>query len=230
MPYWTYEVDPCHAEMFWGKNENVFAIISWYWDGAGSQIKTKARVPVYPIQLINYTAADELVTQLKAGASIIVALMQFSLNSLVSALEVSTHWGRDKMDAIKQTTFSNAFSWMNIWTSVKISLKFAPKGPINNVPGLAEIMAWRRPGDKPLSEPMVASLLTHIWVSRPQWVKSLRANVLYSFHEFYQGLTTWTIYQSMTDSIFTGNKNVILVFFSNLTITHNMAKWRDMTT
>ena len=23
-------------------------------------------------------------------------------------------------------------------------------------------MAWRRPGDKPLSEPMMASLLTHI--------------------------------------------------------------------
>ena len=31
-------------------------------------------------------------------------------------------------------------------------------------------MAWRRPGDKPLSEPMMASLLTHICVTRPQWV------------------------------------------------------------
>ena len=30
-------------------------------------------------------------------------------------------------------------------------------------------MAWRRPGDKPLSEPMMASLLTHICVT--QWVK-----------------------------------------------------------
>ena len=25
-----------------------------------------------------------------------------------------THWGRDKMPAIFQTTFSNAFSWMKI--------------------------------------------------------------------------------------------------------------------
>ena len=25
-----------------------------------------------------------------------------------------THWGRDKMDAISQTTFSNAFSWMKM--------------------------------------------------------------------------------------------------------------------
>ena len=34
-------------------------------------------------------------------------------------------------------------------------------------------MAWRRPGDKPLSEPMMVSLLTHICVTRPQWVKYL---------------------------------------------------------
>ena len=32
-------------------------------------------------------------------------------------------------------------------------------------------MAWRRPGDKPLSEPMMVRLKTHICVSRPQWVK-----------------------------------------------------------
>ena len=29
-------------------------------------------------------------------------------------------------------------------------------------------MAWRRPGDKPLSEPMMVSLLKHICVTRPQ--------------------------------------------------------------
>ena len=33
-------------------------------------------------------------------------------------------------------------------------------------------MAWRRPGDKPLSEPMMVSLLTHICVIRSQWVKT----------------------------------------------------------
>ena len=35
-------------------------------------------------------------------------------------------------------------------------------------------MAWRRPGDKPLSEPMLVSWLTHICVTRPQWVKAYR--------------------------------------------------------
>ena len=31
------------------------------------------------------------------------------------SLEELTHWGRDKMDAISQTTFSNAFSWMKMF-------------------------------------------------------------------------------------------------------------------
>ena len=41
---------------------------------------------------------------------------------------------------------------------------------INNIPALVQIMAWRRPGDKPLSEPMMVNLLTHICVTRPQWI------------------------------------------------------------
>ena len=59
-----------------------------------------------------------------------------------------------------------------IWN--KISLKFVPKGQINNFPSLVQIMVWRRPGDKPLSEPMMVKSLTHICVTRPQWVKQSR--------------------------------------------------------
>ena len=44
--------------------------------------------------------------------------------------------------------------------SLKISLKFVPKVRINNIPALVQIMAWRRPGDKSLTEPMIVSLLT----------------------------------------------------------------------
>ena len=60
----------------------------------------------------------------------------------------------------------------NEWISPRISLKFVPKVRINNIPSLVQIMAWRRPGDKPLSEPMVVSLLTHICVTRLQWVNA----------------------------------------------------------
>ena len=34
-------------------------------------------------------------------------------------------------------------------------------------------MVWCRPGDKPLCEPMMVSLLTHICITQPQWVNSL---------------------------------------------------------
>ena len=62
----------------------------------------------------------------------------------------------------------------NVWILIKISLNFAPEGPMNNIPALVQIMAWHHPGDKPLSEPMMVNLPTHIYVTRPQWVKILR--------------------------------------------------------
>ena len=64
----------------------------------------------------------------------------------------------------------------NVWIPIKISLNIVPTGPMNNIPALVQIMAWRRPGDKPLSGPMMVSLLTHICVARPQWVKYLTSN------------------------------------------------------
>ena len=45
----------------------------------------------------------------------------------------------------------------NVWIPIKISLRFVPKGRINNIPALVPIMAWCPPGDKPLSEPMMVS-------------------------------------------------------------------------
>ena len=75
--------------------------------------------------------------------------------------------GRHFADDIFKRIFFNE----NIWIPIKISLKFLPKGSMNKIPALVQIMAWRRPGDKPLSEPMMVSLLTHICVTRPQWVK-----------------------------------------------------------
>ena len=57
-------------------------------------------------------------------------------------------------------SFECIFLNENVLISIKISLKFVLKGPINNIPALLQIMAWRRPGDKPLSEPMMVSFLS----------------------------------------------------------------------
>ena len=74
--------------------------------------------------------------------------------------------GRHFADDVFKCIFLNE----NVWISLKMSLKFVRKGLINNIPSLVQIMAWRRPGDKPLSEPMMVSLLTHICVTLPRWV------------------------------------------------------------
>ena len=70
-------------------------------------------------------------------------------------------------------TFKRIFLNENVRILIQISLNFVSKGPINNNPALVQIMAWRRSGDKLLSEPMMVSLLTHICINRPQWVNSL---------------------------------------------------------
>ena len=75
--------------------------------------------------------------------------------------------GRHFTDDIFKCIFLNE----NVWISIKISLKFVPKGPINNIPALVQIIARHRPGDKPLSVPMMVSLPKHIYVTWPQWVK-----------------------------------------------------------
>ena len=75
--------------------------------------------------------------------------------------------GRRYPDDIFKCIFLNE----NICVPINISLKSVPKGQIYNIPSLVQIMAWRRPGDKPLFEPMVVNLVTHVCVTRPQWVK-----------------------------------------------------------
>ena len=62
--------------------------------------------------------------------------------------------GRDFADDIFKCIFINK----NVQISFKISLKFVVKDPIDNIPALVQIMAWRRKGDKPLSEPMMSQV------------------------------------------------------------------------
>ena len=66
--------------------------------------------------------------------------------------------------------FKCIFMNENKWISIKMSLKFVPKCPINHIPALVHIMDWCQSGDKPLSEPILVILLTHICITQPQWV------------------------------------------------------------
>ena len=74
--------------------------------------------------------------------------------------------------------FKCIFLYENVWIPIWMSLKFVPKGPINNIPALVQIMAKRRPGDKPLSEPMMVRLPTYVCVTWPQWVNLSSASLI----------------------------------------------------
>ena len=93
------------------------------------------------------------------------------------------------------------FKWIslneNVLITINISLKFVPRGPINSIPTLVQVMAWRWPGDKPLSEPMMVRLPTLICVTRLQWVKTLYYTFDVSAREMlcYTNLFTLNILQ-----------------------------------
>ena len=89
-------------------------------------------------------------------------IVKYDSRSRIQFYKFSTHWGQDKMATIFQTTFSNAFSSVKIYES-----KVVPKGPINNIPALVQIIVCHWQGDKPLFEPMVVSFLMHICITRP---------------------------------------------------------------
>ena len=79
----------------------------------------------------------------------------------------------------------NILKWIflneNVWILINISLNLVPMGPINNIPVMVQMMAWRRLGGKPLSEPMMHSFMTHIFVTRSQWVNSARQGLMCDF-------------------------------------------------
>ena len=86
----------------------------------------------------------------------------------VSPSTVNTLMSRQNCRHFADDIFK-CISWnKNVWISLKITLKFVPNVRNNNIPALVQIMARYRPGHKPTSEPMVVSLLTHIYVTRPQ--------------------------------------------------------------
>ena len=98
--------------------------------------------------------------------------------SLLNTLRPRQNGGHFPDDIFKCIfLFENAWIW--------ISLKFVPKVRVNNIPALVQIMAWRRIGDKPLSEPMMVNLVTHICVTRLQWVKCYNVLFIHLFIHLY---------------------------------------------
>ena len=119
--------------------------------------------------------------------------------------ELNTLRPRQNGRHLPDDIFKNIFLNETVRISIKMSLKFVLKGPFNNIPALVQIMAWRRPGDKPLSEPMMDSLPTHICVTRPQWVN---ASQFHQRHMFDISGTSWQLAICLSRHVITAVESI----------------------
>ena len=82
--------------------------------------------------------------------------------------------------------FKCIFFSENVWISLKISLRFVPNGPINNIPALVQIMAYR-----------LVIWTNGGWfvVTRPQWVKTSLRLLCHFTHD-----KAWPPIHALTDT------------------------------
>ena len=96
-----------------------------------------------------------------------IILMRMSRKLLINSKEFWIKWYLSTL-RLRQNghhgvdnTFKCFFLNENVRILIEISLKFYSKGLINNIPATIQVMAWCQPGNKPLSGPMMISLLMH---------------------------------------------------------------------
>ena len=75
---------------------------------------------------------------------------KYKYSSSNTNTNTNTQWGRDKIAAILQMTYSNSLHCKKIVLFIQISLKIVSKGPIyRNKLALVQIVAWCWVGNKP---------------------------------------------------------------------------------
>ena len=82
-------------------------------------------------------------------------------------IEAETKW----LPLARQHFQMTFFYWKCISFNSNFT-EFISNGPINNISSLVQIMACCQPGVKPLSEPIMDRLPTHVCVTQPQWVNT----------------------------------------------------------
>ena len=98
-------------------------------------------------------------TPIKKLHAICVDVKKYQIN--VNYYMINTLRSRQIGHHFPDNIFKYIYLNGNLWISIKISLKFVPKCPINNIPAFVQIMVWCWPGDN-LSEPMRVGLLAHM--------------------------------------------------------------------
>ena len=90
-----------------------------------------------------------------------------------------THWAQSKSLPFCRRHLEWNLCNENWYVFIHNSLKFPPDGSINNKSSSVPIMAWRRTGDKPLSE--ISGGLVYWCTSVPLGLGALNRNTKFSF-------------------------------------------------
>ena len=121
-------------------------------------------VPLYIIKRQGETTQYQKAKSFQIGYICDIYIYNFSYTSVrvidamaTSCIGLHTFRLRENGRHFEDDIFKCIFWNENMWILNNVSLKFIRKGPINNIPALVQIMAWRRSGDKPISELVVVS-------------------------------------------------------------------------
>ena len=95
-------------------------------------------------------------------SSIITAVSAAAVTERISLGQNGRHLGRRHI----QMNFLNK----NDRIPIKISLKLYPRIPTDNKPSLAQVMAWRETGDRPLLEPILTQFTEAYMRHKGRWV------------------------------------------------------------
>ena len=92
-------------------------------------------------------------------SNMFITMSEYNFAGACLLFAINTLRPRQNGRHFAEDIFKFIFLNENLWISLRVSLEFVPKVPINNIPVLVQIMAWRRIGDKPLSEPMLIQFI-----------------------------------------------------------------------
>ena len=198
-----------HKKAIWVRSQRCGCLVTWFCYQKIAKPGNKTAGPSWPYPYEAFPcSADQVATDLivEEVNGVFVELEGECLQEgdvvrhHLNEININTLRPRRNEQHFADDIFKRIFFNENIWISIKISLKLVPKGPINNIPALVQIMAWCRSGDKPLSEPMMVSLPTHICVTRPQWVK-----IEWPTWSGHVSIIGWARPQAMGEDVFHGS-------------------------
>ena len=137
-------------------------------------------------RFINWTLRNERKWNYDQNSCIFLKNVFWKMSAILFQFQcINTSRPRQNGCHFPDDIFKCIFLDEDIRIPIKISLKFVPKGLIDSIPALVQILAWRRPGDKPVFEPMMVGLPTLICFIMRHWVNIIS--------QLYFSVKEWTV-------------------------------------